>query len=164
MQAGAGPARARHDPGLGEHLGLAGSGQDQPVAEGRGGGQHGAGRMHGVRTADRRGPRRQGLAGGGIGPRLVQLLKKALRLPPGVTEPRVLDLLWHLPTGVIDRRAEPTVAGAVPGTIATFAVRVLREKGARGKDGKWDESGVWSVTELLEEARHGAPAAAGKGN
>ncbi len=64
----------------------------------------------------------------GIGPRLIQLLKKALRLPPGVTEPRVLDLLWHLPTGVIDRRAEPTVAGAVPGTIATFAVRILRHK------------------------------------
>jgi len=62
----------------------------------------------------------------GIGPRLVALLRKALALPPGVTEPRVLDLLWHTPTGVIDRRAEPTVKGAVPGTIATFAVRVLK--------------------------------------
>ena len=56
------------------------------------------------------------------------MLKKALRLPPGVTHPRVLDLIWHLPTGVIDRRAEPTVAAAVPGTIATFAVRVLKHK------------------------------------
>ena len=64
----------------------------------------------------------------GIGPRLVVLLKKALRLPPGVAEPRVIDLLWHLPTGVIDRRAEPTVADAVPGTIATFAVRVLKHR------------------------------------
>ncbi len=62
----------------------------------------------------------------GIGPRLVVLLRKALRLPPGVTEPRVVDLLWHLPTGAIDRRAEPTIAGAVPGTIATFQVRVLK--------------------------------------
>jgi ATP-dependent DNA helicase RecG len=62
----------------------------------------------------------------GIGPRLVGLLKKALALPPGVTEPRVLDVLWHMPTGVVDRRAEPTIAGAVPGTIATFAVRVLK--------------------------------------
>ncbi len=65
----------------------------------------------------------------GVGPRVLLLLKKALRLPPGVTEPRVIDLLWHAPTGVIDRRAEPTVAGAVPGTIATFAVRVLKHKG-----------------------------------
>jgi ATP-dependent DNA helicase RecG len=65
----------------------------------------------------------------GIGPRIAALLKKALRLPPGVSEPRALDLLWHLPTGVIDRRAEPAIADAVPGTIATLRVRVLRHKG-----------------------------------
>ena len=65
----------------------------------------------------------------GIGPRLIVLLRKALRLPPGITEPRVVDLLWHLPTGVIDRRAEPTVASAVPGTIVTLKVRVLRHRG-----------------------------------
>ena len=71
----------------------------------------------------------------GIGPRMLLLLKKALRLPPGVTTPRVLDLLWHLPTGVIDRRAEPTVAIAVPGTIATLKVRVLKHKPPpRGND------------------------------
>jgi ATP-dependent DNA helicase RecG len=58
------------------------------------------------------------------------LLKKALRLPPGVTEPRVIDLLWHTPAGVIDRRATPTVAAAVPGTIATLRVRVLRHRPA----------------------------------
>ncbi|MGE8943539.1 ATP-dependent DNA helicase RecG [Leptospira interrogans] len=64
----------------------------------------------------------------GVGPRVLVFLRKALRLPPGVTEPRIVDLLWHTPTGVIDRRAEPTVADAVPGTIATFAVRVLKHK------------------------------------
>ena len=64
----------------------------------------------------------------GIGPRLIILLKKAVRLPPGVTEPRIVDLLWHLPTGVIDRRAEPTIADAVPGTIATLKVRVLKHR------------------------------------
>jgi ATP-dependent DNA helicase RecG len=69
----------------------------------------------------------QGLIG--IGPRLIVLLKKAVRLPPGITEPRVVDMLWHLPTGVVDRRAEPTVAGAEPGVIATLAVRVLRHRG-----------------------------------
>jgi ATP-dependent DNA helicase RecG len=66
----------------------------------------------------------------GIGPRMALLLKKALRLPPGVTEPRVIDLLWHTPTGVIDRRATPTLAAAVPGTIATLRVRVLRHRPA----------------------------------
>jgi ATP-dependent DNA helicase RecG len=64
----------------------------------------------------------------GVGPRMAQLLRKALALPPGVTEPRVLDLLWHLPTGVIDRRAEPTIATAQPGTIATLQVRVLKHR------------------------------------
>jgi ATP-dependent DNA helicase RecG len=64
----------------------------------------------------------------GIGPRLATLLKKALCLPASVTEPRVVDLLWHTPTGVIDRRAEPTIARAVPGTIATLAVHVLKHR------------------------------------
>jgi len=69
----------------------------------------------------------------GIGPRMEILLRKALRMPSGVTEPRVVDLLWHAPTGVIDRRATPTVAAAVPGTIATLEVRVLKHKpGPRG--------------------------------
>ncbi len=53
-------------------------------------------------------------------------MRKCVNLPAGITEPRVLDLLWHLPTGVIDRRAEPTIAEAVPGTIATLKVRVLK--------------------------------------
>jgi ATP-dependent DNA helicase RecG len=64
----------------------------------------------------------------GVGPKTVQLLKKALRLPPGVLEPRIIDLLWHTPTGVIDRRATPTIATAVPGTICTLHVRVLKHR------------------------------------
>ena len=64
----------------------------------------------------------------GVGPRIEILLKKAVSLPPGVTAPRVVDLLWHLPTGVVDRRAEPTIAGATPGTIATLEVRVLKHR------------------------------------
>ncbi|MBL8566795.1 MAG: ATP-dependent DNA helicase RecG [Hyphomicrobiaceae bacterium] len=64
----------------------------------------------------------------GIGPRIALLLKKALVLPPGIVEARVLDVLWHLPTGVIDRRAEPHVADAVAGAIVTLKVRVLKHK------------------------------------
>jgi ATP-dependent DNA helicase RecG len=71
----------------------------------------------------------------GVGPRLETLLKKAVRLPPGIAAPRIVDLLWHLPTGVIDRRAAPTVAAAVPGTIATLEVRVLKHRpGPRGNN------------------------------
>ncbi len=64
----------------------------------------------------------------GVGPRVVTLLKKAFELPPGVAEPRILDFLWHMPTGVIDRRAEPSISEAVPGTIATLGLRVLKHK------------------------------------
>ncbi|MFN0219196.1 MAG: ATP-dependent DNA helicase RecG [Hyphomicrobium sp.] len=64
----------------------------------------------------------------GIGPRLALLMKKCLVLPAGIVAPRVIDLLWHLPTGVIDRRAEPSVAEAVPGSIATLQVRVLKHR------------------------------------
>ena len=69
----------------------------------------------------------------GVGPRVALLLKKALRLPAGTLQARIIDLLWHTPTGIIDRRATPTVAEALPGTIATLEVRVLKHKpGPRG--------------------------------
>ncbi|MFT3730745.1 MAG: ATP-dependent DNA helicase RecG [Hyphomicrobium sp.] len=64
----------------------------------------------------------------GIGPRLIQLLKKCLSLPPGISEPRVIDVLWHMPTGVIDRRSQPRLAEAIPGTIVTLELRVLKHK------------------------------------
>lgn len=64
----------------------------------------------------------------GIGPRLILLLKKCLVLPPGISEPRVLDLLWHMPAGIIDRRAEPSSRDAVPGSVVTLKVRVLKHK------------------------------------
>jgi len=62
----------------------------------------------------------------GIGPRLIVLMRKCVNLPAGITEPRALDLLWHMPTGVVDRRAEPTIADAVAGSIATLKVRILK--------------------------------------
>ncbi|MEO0730039.1 MAG: OB-fold nucleic acid binding domain-containing protein, partial [Pseudomonadota bacterium] len=65
----------------------------------------------------------------GVGPRVATLLKKAVHLPPGVAETRVIDLLWHAPHSVVDRRAEPTLAEATVGTIATFAVRVIKNSG-----------------------------------
>ena len=65
----------------------------------------------------------------GIGPRLLLLLNKCLVLPPMVTEARIVDLLWHLPTGVIDRRAEPAIRDCVAGSIVTLKVTVLKHKG-----------------------------------
>src|SRR5262249_22054302 len=38
--------------------------------------------------------------------------------------PLILDLLWHLPSGIIDRRASPPIGALEPERIATIAVRV----------------------------------------
>ncbi|NQX79790.1 MAG: ATP-dependent DNA helicase RecG [Hyphomicrobiaceae bacterium] len=60
----------------------------------------------------------------GVGPRLSTLLKKVIALPSGINEARIIDLLLHLPTGVIDRRSKPSLEEVEAGNIATFQVRV----------------------------------------
>lgn len=53
----------------------------------------------------------------GIGPRLAQPLAK-------LAGPNVVDLLWHLPHGVVDRRHLTTAAAAPAGKVATLVVTV----------------------------------------
>ena len=75
----------------------------------------------------------------GVGPRLMKLLE---RLPAT----RVIDLVWHLPFSLIDRRYMPPLRAAQPGQVGTFSVTVEehvppRRKGlpyhihTRGEDG-----------------------------
>lgn len=54
---------------------------------------------------------------GGIGPRFSKLFEK-------LCGAHVADLLWHLPTGIIDRRFAPKVAEAPDGVIATITVEI----------------------------------------
>ncbi len=53
----------------------------------------------------------------GVGSRLAKLIGKAAGY-------KVADLLWHAPTGLIDRRHSPKIAQARPGDIATLHVTV----------------------------------------
>ncbi|SJZ49212.1 ATP-dependent DNA helicase RecG [Enhydrobacter aerosaccus] len=53
----------------------------------------------------------------GIGPRLGKLVEK-------LAGPLVVDLLWHLPFALIDRRNAPTVAEAKAGDVATLTVTI----------------------------------------
>ncbi|KAF0116692.1 MAG: ATP-dependent DNA helicase RecG [Rhodospirillaceae bacterium] len=53
----------------------------------------------------------------GAGPRLAGLLER-------LAGPQVVDLLWHLPTTIIDRRFTPKIAEAPAGRIATVTVTV----------------------------------------
>ena len=53
----------------------------------------------------------------GVGPRFGALIER-------VAGPSVVDLLWHLPSGIIDRRFRPKVTEAPAGVIATVTVIV----------------------------------------
>src|SRR3954470_4373847 len=64
----------------------------------------------------------------GIGPKLEKLYRRLFGREDG---PRVLDLLFHLPTGAIDRRARPKLRDVVPDTVVTVAVDVDRHRPPR---------------------------------
>ncbi|HEY0838090.1 MAG TPA: ATP-dependent DNA helicase RecG [Azospirillum sp.] len=53
----------------------------------------------------------------GLGPKLAKLAEK-------LAGPCVVDLLWHLPSGIIDRRFSPKIAQAPNDRVATLTVRV----------------------------------------
>ena len=53
----------------------------------------------------------------GVGPRFAKLIEK-------LAGPLVVDLLWHLPSGLIDRSFAPKIAEAPAGMVATLTVRV----------------------------------------
>ncbi len=53
----------------------------------------------------------------GIGPRLGKLVER-------LAGPLVVDLLWHLPSAIIDRRNAPKVAQARAGEVATLTVTI----------------------------------------
>jgi ATP-dependent DNA helicase RecG len=53
----------------------------------------------------------------GVGPRSAKPIE-------ALAGPQVVDLCWHLPSGVIDRRYAPTIAEAEPGRVATLTLRV----------------------------------------
>src|SRR6266566_5282350 len=61
----------------------------------------------------------------GVGPQLERLYRRLF----GREQPaRVIDLLFHLPTGAIDRRARPKLRDVVPDTVVTVAVTVDRHR------------------------------------
>ncbi|HZD25332.1 MAG TPA: OB-fold nucleic acid binding domain-containing protein, partial [Alphaproteobacteria bacterium] len=55
----------------------------------------------------------------GVGPRIGTLIEQ-------LAGPQVVDLCWHLPSGLIDRRFRPRIAEAPDGATATITLRVER--------------------------------------
>ena len=62
----------------------------------------------------------------GIGPRYAKLVER-------LAGPHVVDLCWHLPSGLIDRRYAPQIANAEPGRIATITLEVQHHEAPRSK-------------------------------
>ena len=62
----------------------------------------------------------------GIGPKNAKLFNRLLGKPEGA---RVLDVLFHLPQAVVDRRARPKIRDAIPGTIVTIEAKVTEHHG-----------------------------------
>jgi ATP-dependent DNA helicase RecG len=60
----------------------------------------------------------------GVGPKLEKLYERLL----GREAPRVVDLLFHLPSGVIDRRARPKLRDVREGQVVTVAVTVTKHR------------------------------------
>ena len=58
----------------------------------------------------------------GIGPRLEKLYGRLLS--SGDDKPRIIDLLFHLPAGFVDRRNQPKLSEVPPDTVVTVAVTV----------------------------------------
>jgi ATP-dependent DNA helicase RecG len=74
----------------------------------------------------------------GVGPRIEGLLNKLVAPRHQSAHARVIDLVWHLPQGVIDRALTPRIADARVGELATLEVTVTEHRrggprrGARG--------------------------------
>src|SRR5208282_201174 len=62
----------------------------------------------------------------GIGPRLEKLFGRLLGREG--EPPRVIDLLFHLPSGFVDRRNQPKLRDVKPDTVVTVAVTVDRHR------------------------------------
>ena len=61
----------------------------------------------------------------GVGPKVAKLLARVTGRDEGA---RVVDLVLHLPTGAVDRRARPKLRDVVPGSVATVAVTIDRHR------------------------------------
>jgi ATP-dependent DNA helicase RecG len=61
----------------------------------------------------------------GVGPKNARLFDRLFGRTDGA---RVLDLLFHLPFNVLDRRSRPKIRDATPDAIATLRVRVVEHR------------------------------------
>lgn len=95
----------------------------------------------------------------GVGPKTAKALDKLLG--DETRGARVVDLLFHLPTGAIDRRPSPSIADAPVGGIATFSAQVTEHRPAPPTKAKApyriiveDETGDVTLVFFHADVRH----------
>jgi ATP-dependent DNA helicase RecG len=62
----------------------------------------------------------------GIGPKLEKLFARLIGRDD--EKPRIVDLLFHLPSGLVDRRNRPKLSEVEPGAVVTVAVTIDRHR------------------------------------
>ncbi|GLK77191.1 ATP-dependent DNA helicase RecG [Methylopila jiangsuensis] len=67
----------------------------------------------------------------GVGPKVAKALTRLLGAPPGGDVPRVIDVLFHAPTGGVDRRTRSTIADMRPGETTLVEAVVERHQPPR---------------------------------
>ena len=72
----------------------------------------------------------------GVGPKVEALLNKLVAPSHALAHARVIDLLWHLPVGVVDRTITPRIADARIGELATLEVTVTEHRSGSGRRGR----------------------------
>lgn len=70
----------------------------------------------------------------GVGPKTAVLLNRLLAKPG--FDARLVDLLFHAPINVVDRRARPTLAQAPLDTMVLIKVRVAQHRRPDGRNAK----------------------------
>jgi ATP-dependent DNA helicase RecG len=83
----------------------------------------------------------------GVGPKVEGLLNTLVAPRHEGAHARVVDLLWHLPVGIIDRAISPRIADARIGELATLEVTVTEHRPGGGS--KWRSRGPYRV--LVED-------------
>jgi len=71
----------------------------------------------------------------GVGPKVEALLNKLVAPSHAPAHARVIDLLWHLPVGVVDRTITPSIADVRIGELATLEVTVTEHRSGSGRRG-----------------------------
>ncbi len=98
----------------------------------------------------------------GVGPRIEALLDKLVAPRHPGAHARAIDLLWHLPVGLLDRTLVPSIAEAQVGALTTLEVTIAEHRPGgerRGKRAPYrilveDESGALELVYFKADDRY----------